>query len=255
MTSWIKHTPGQPRPVPVEWIKAVKDAEGCVFYDDESYKAPEGVAVDNNDGVSFKEHIGLDIWDGVTWTEETITHFKLKKKYRAAYAKQQEQEMPAKPQITHEIKQTITVSCDDTGRSLTLDKAVYDKWRAEVEHWLRGGEVEFKNKVSGSWQKSSKEVPGFETLEYRIKPRQRKVGEVWTLRGQPCIFVPKDNFDYQFVSLSGKWCASMDNTDMVYATPSVKAYIARGFMEQNERSGVDGEPWVLHDIVAEACQY
>lgn len=207
-SGWIEHVAGEKRPVPIEWIKAVKDCEGCVFYDDESFSAPEGVEVTYNDKVSFKEYISLDVWDGTCPPEDTITHFKLKDEFIVDYTamkdgvvaaifavedKSNEEKHkrynPGKSimkvfedaTINGTITEVINLSCDKSWRSIELEKSVYDKGQNIYDHWLMGGVVEFEHfDLKDRWldveQEELAELP-IERL--RIKQREPVVGEVW----------------------------------------------------------------------------
>lgn len=272
-SGWIKHESGQPRPVPVEWIKAVKRAEG-------SKHVRSGGAIMCIDGSErsisiLGERKAFDEdWDYARCDSWQITHYRLKKKYRAAYEKQQEQEMPtfigepAKPLITRSITSTVSViytdsspkistsasetidlSCTETGRSITLDKAVYDDKTEVVDHWLSGGEVEFLQSAGG-WFLEGGEQPAFEELGYRIKPRQPAAGEVWVLNSEPHTFVWVDG-TYYFASFDGASNYSADWLGFEYAAPSVKVYIARELVKEYNGSTYD----CLEEVIDMACNY
>lgn len=94
--------------------------------------------------------------------------------------------MTTKPQITTKRKTIIELSCNETGRSLSLDKEVYDKAAEVVDHWLREGDVEFS--LDGEvWHGSRYRTPLFGTKQYRIKQREPVAGEVWEVNiGTDC---------------------------------------------------------------------
>lgn len=82
-SGWIKHTPGQPRPVPVEWIKAVKDKQGWVFFASGKAVKPDGC---KSGIIDWDERFNQNhYWDGSSHSINAITQYRIKKKYRRAY--------------------------------------------------------------------------------------------------------------------------------------------------------------------------
>ncbi len=65
-----------------------------------------------------------------------------------------------------------------------------------------------------------------------IKKREPKIGEVWlagSLRG-PCIMSDIDG-KYPFVELDGSNSFPLDATNLTYAAPDIKSYIARELLK------------------------
>lgn len=269
-SGWIKHTPGQPRPVPVEWIRAVKRGSG------EVHTLRRGLIFCKmgrvtSQSVMTKESAFDEDWGEIINEYFAITHYRIKKKYRPAYAKQQEQEMtrhnPGKetmtvtPEstITGIVSETIALSCTDSERTFTVNKTWYDKRRELIDHWLRGGEIELEYQL-GKWRTASEfEVSPIamttSSSAYRIKPRQPVAGEVQVVDRIPYINVNGSGWHSLCGLNSISTLGYPDMESEIY--PSVKAYIARGFMEKGKSCCDDNTTYsaAVFNSVDEACQY
>jgi len=95
--------------------------------------------------------------------------------------------------------------------------------RDAIEHWVNGGEVE--NDATGGWMIAH---PSFEArVNYRIKQREPKPGEVWIDEEGDAIYIPFDCDKWQFVDKIGYKNHKYPITDIKYKSPSLEAYYAR----------------------------
>ena len=226
---WTPHTPGDPAPVPFEWLEAVE-----------------------HHGIKIS---AIGITDSNWWNYRTA--YKVKPEYHLQHLEllkeKEDMTTPAQAAITHEIIETITVSCSETDRSTTLSKPRYEEIREVVDHWVRGGEVEFESISTGEWLDST--TPNWCNRKYRIKQRQPKAGEVWKRKydGELHVFGCALNRDGGFLAIDGKSATSADYPDgFEYHAPSVKAAIAREIWGDIETSRSDR---TLVDRLYEACQF
>ena len=106
-----------------------------------------------------------------------------------------------------------------------------ENWEAhvhEIKHWCDGGDVEMRDE---EWAYLDLENPRFDHYtEYRIKQREPKPGEVWTLRCYAYLIHEFSGDFYQ--SLSGREYCKSDNQVLEYAAPSVESYYAREFLQR-----------------------
>lgn len=252
MTNWIKHTPGQPCPVPIEWVKAVRRAAGdkCKISGGKIFYMLPGNESYARSILDFEEAFCED-WQHAPPPDHQITHFKLKKQYRALYKQQQEQAVmtntvsPAEPSmyqpgedstdiepphgITRTESTTVTVSCGD--RSATYDKAIYDEHQELIDAWVAGGDIETKTTTDGwiarVYPNSQPDVSVMKCGNYRIKPREPKAGEVWIDEMNQAWLAMVGDDGFVFVSIAGAcWCEKVIGSRK-YSAPSVEAYIAR----------------------------
>lgn len=252
MTSWIKHTPGQPCPVPIEWVKAVLRAAGDrhkISGRKISFKSPrsDGYRLSTLD---FEEAFCED-WNSPLHAQHQITHFKLKKQYRALYKQQQEQAVmtntvsPAEQsmyqpgedsvavELSHRITrtETTTVTVSRGERSATYDKAVYDEHKELIDAWVMCADIEIKTRDLpwNSRQYPDNQLHDFDLDKgnYRIKPREPKAGEVWIDEMNQAWLAMVGDDGFVFVSIAGAcWCEKVIGS-MTYSAPSVEAYISR----------------------------
>lgn len=163
------------------------------------------------------------------------------------------------PLITHEITEQVTAACAETERSLTLGKEVYDKWRTEVDHWLRGGEVEGSVLTDGSGYVDithhfKESTTDMDWSAFRIKPRQSVTGEVWEfsdgayLITQSCHGVSATRLDgNQFKPADYSFEDGVRGTRVA---SSIQEYIARKLRVQSCKTNTP-----IIKVVAETCSY
>lgn len=174
---WTPHTPGDPAPVPFEWIEQTET--GGVI---------QRVLINENKMWNFRTAYKVK-------PQYHIQHLQLMKEKEAMTT-------PASPEITREVTEMITVSCSETGRSVTLSKARYEEKREVVDWWVRGGEVEFMSSL-GAWATYDFHPDfGDTTQRYRIKQHNHSPGEVWEVdcgtddgdeNYRPVVWVTDDN--------------------------------------------------------------
>lgn len=279
MTNWIKHTPGQPCPVPIEWVRAVVRVSGGTrkIHNGKILYRPTVGGEFRRSRLGFHSAFCED-WQDPSCADDQITHFKLKKKYRARYKQQQEQAVmtntlsPAEQsmyqpgedstsveqphRITRTESTTVTVSCGD--RSAVYDKAVYDEHQGMIDAWVTRVEIEIKTRDQpwNSRQYPENQLHDFDLDKgnYRIKPREPKAGEVWeSITDEYFEFLLNGCFkNMQTGQIGEKYSSSDDFTRscVSYHSPSVKAYIARKLLDVGE-----GSKSLLHEKVDDACRH
>jgi len=114
-----------------------------------------------------------------------------------------------------------------------------ENWEAhvwEIKHWCDGGEVEYCID-DDHWSDKMNMAADFHVgIEYRIKQREPKPGEVWLDEIHPFIKLHEsDSISYDWINLTNN-CYSLFTTyglkDLTYAAPSVEAYYARKFKKE-----------------------
>ena len=118
------------------------------------------------------------------------------------------------------MKKTVTIQ---SKRDWTGPLENYEKWQKEIEHWCDGGEVEAKG-CNAQWSGGDYCFDS-EELEYRIKHREPKSGEIWDVHGKPALFSYDSDSEYQFYELNGGNAWGMDDK-RDYIAPSFEAYYA-----------------------------
>ncbi len=121
------------------------------------------------------------------------------------------------------MKKTVTIQSKRDWTGLLEN---YEKWQKEIEHWCDGGEVEAKS-CNAQWS-GGNYCFDTEGVEYRIKQRETKSGEVFICNVSDywlCI-----NAGEQYSALDGDDTISSDTAiefGLKYHAPSIEAYYAR----------------------------
>ena len=169
--------------------------------------------------------------------------------------------------MTYKTQESVTHIDSDTGRELTVTSEFEDKFPGVAEHWVKGGEVEFRC-IGCVWVAANEKQLKRLVLDkgnedkFRIKKRKPKTGEVWTNNdGEPHIYgcALRGSAGYGFIGLDGRSSyADSYSDDFKYAAPSVSAYYARelikGLGDKNKNMSL-GEMQSILDGIIEACEY
>ena len=130
----------------------------------------------------------------------------------------------------------------------------WDKHRDVIVAWCDGAEVEvhINRKWLTPWSHGF-----YSDMDYRIKQREPKAGEVWVdSNGSPCIFIEDDNIGFKRINQSDKMVTYFEEDQLdefTYSAPSVRAYFMREVMEQweHEHKNLDS----FTDWLKEQCEW
>jgi len=127
-----------------------------------------------------------------------------------------------------------------------------ENWEAhvdEIKHWCDGGDVQFNNPPAG-WFDAN---PNFDLhIEYRIKQREPKPGEVWITPAGMILIM--DEYCAAINPMGHCYCGNdVRDSNPIYAAPSVEAYYARKMLKKAEEFGdvLDGH---YRDTIISAAQ-